>query len=118
MKIKIKLKDKEISLEAIEAGIFQRFRGLMFRNKEKAPILLFNMKKQYAIHSFFVFFDFITLWLDNKNRVLEWKIVKPFSPYEKSNAEFYKIIEIPINRRYHSLVTFIVGERFKKTNRL
>ena len=89
----------------------------MFRRREKSPILLFNLKKPIAIHSFFVFFPFLALWLDNKNNVVEWKIVKPFSIHEKSKKHFSSIIEIPLSRRYHYLVKFIVGmpsaERFK-----
>ena len=61
-----------------------------------------------------MFFDFLVLWLDERNNVVDFKIIKPFSVYEKSNKDFYKIIEIPVSRRYHSIVDVIVEERFKK----
>ena len=86
-------------------------RGLMFRFRETNAIL---MHSTGAIHSFFVFFPFLCLWLDKKNNVLDYKVVKPFSLRENSDKKFTKILEIPINRRYHSEVKFIVGETFKK----
>lgn len=95
-----------------------KFIGLMFSQREKAQILLFELKKPIGIHSFFVFFPFIALWLDDKNNVVEWKIVKPFLPYVKPDRNFSKIIEIPVSRRYYDEVKFVVGERFKKTSRL
>jgi|SRR3989344_8912961 len=97
--------------EIKEARGLMIFKGLMFSNKDNSKALLFNI--QGSIHSFFVFFPFLVLWLDNKNKILEWKIVKPFSIYEKSEKKFFKILEIPISRRYFKVVNFIVGERFK-----
>jgi uncharacterized membrane protein (UPF0127 family) len=116
--LEITLDGKKLSVEAVNTGFFQRFTGLMFKSKEKSQILLFDNADNYAIHSFFVFFDFLILWLDDKNKVVEWRIVKPFSVYEKSKKQFSRIIEIPINRRYYGIVNVVVGERFKKTYRL
>lgn len=110
----IKLNKRKIKLDVIEAGFFMKFRGLMFRSLENSCILLFDNASNIAIHSYFVFFDFLVLWLDRENNVVDWEVVKPFSVYEKSNKEFYKIIEIPVSRRYHSIVDVIVEERFKK----
>ena len=118
MDIKIILRDKEVDIEVKKVGFFAKFKGLMFSRREKSPILLFDNCKNTSIHSFFVFFPFLCLWLDNTYHVVGWKIVKPFSVYEKLNKPFSKIIEIPVNRRYHSIVSVIVGERFKKTYRL
>jgi uncharacterized membrane protein (UPF0127 family) len=118
MNIKIKLNNKKINLNVKKSGFLGKFRGLMFRSLEKSSILLFDNVNNVAIHSFFVFFPFLVLWLDEKNTIVEWKIVKPFSLYEKSNNHFSKIIEIPLNRRYHFIVDVIVGERFKKRRHL
>ncbi len=109
--MKLKLNNKYIEIKDIKksSGVI----GLMFSRREKAPILLFEKSKNLAIHSFFVFFPFLCLWLDDKNSVVEFKIVRPFSHYEKTSKDFSKIVEIPINRRHHNIVTFIVGERFK-----
>ena len=115
MKLKINLGGKKLIIDnVIETTFWLKFKGLMFRSKEKAPILLFNISRKEAIHSYFVFFKFLILWLDKDNNVVDWKVVKPFSLYEKSSHHFSKIIEIPISRRYFNIVKFIVGERFKK----
>ncbi len=113
MKVKIVFNKKSLKLKdfnEVKAG--GAFFGLMFYRREKAPILLFNMKS--SLHSFFVFFNFLVLWLDEKNKIVDWEVVKPFTFYINSKKNYSKIVEIPISRRYNSLVTFIVGERFKK----
>ncbi|MFA5993229.1 MAG: hypothetical protein WC796_05990 [Candidatus Pacearchaeota archaeon] len=117
--MKIKLQTGEsIEIPCRKVGFFGKFSGLMFSRREKAEVLLFDMKKPMAIHSFFVFFDFIAVWIDEKNTVVKWKIVKPWSPYEMPEKHFSKLIEIPISRRYHNIVALVVGERFKKEYRL
>ena len=106
--MKIKLGSKKINVKVKKSnGIC----GLMFRKIETSALLLNSDK---PIHSFFVFFPFLVLWLNDKNNVVEHKIVMPFSFYEKSKKKFSKIVEIPVSQRYHSVVKFIVGERFKK----
>ncbi len=113
MKARIKFKSKYLVLnECFEAKGFNIFRGLTFYRREKAPIMVFSFKS--SLHSFFVFFPFIVLWLDEKDNVVGWRIVKPFSFNIHLKKNYSKIIEIPISRRYHSIVNFIVGERFKK----
>ncbi len=110
--MKIKNGGRELDLDVREVSSFGIIRGLMFRRRKTSPILLFNLRSD--LHSFFVFFSFLVLWLDEKNNVVEWKIVKPFSFMINSKTKYSKIIEIPISRRYNSEVTFIVGKRFKK----
>ena len=113
--MRIKHNKKTIDIDnIIEANSWLKFRGLMFRSKKKAPILLFNTNKPMGIHSYFVFFSFLTLWLDKYNSVVDWKVVKPFKFYEKSDKPFSKILEIPLDEKYHSIVSFIDGETFKK----
>jgi len=109
-------KTLEIANVKLMKGL-NNIRGLMFRKKENSPALLFNLKNE-SIHSLFVFFDFLVLWLDDKNNVVDWKVVRPWRFHVKSDKEFSKILEIPVNRRYHSIVSFVVGERFKKNKRL
>ncbi len=91
-------------------------RGLMFRRKNNAPILLFE--NVGALHSFFVFFPFIALWLDKNNNVVDLKIVKPFTLIVKSEKKSKKIIEISINK-YHDDICYSLGvsRRGKHLNR-
>jgi len=113
-KLKIGLDGKHIIVKNVFLeDKLGKFIGLMFSEREKAPILLFEMKKPASIHSFFVFFPFIALWLDDKNHVVKWKIVRPFTFYVSCKGKFSKIIEVPISRRHYDIVKLIVGERFK-----
>jgi len=101
-----------------------KIRGLMFRRRETCPALLFESKKpvQFSIHSWYVLFPFLAVWLDDKNKILDKKIVKPFQLFIPSKKKFYKLVEIPFNKKYSSelllLGSFPVGERFKYTNGL
>jgi uncharacterized membrane protein (UPF0127 family) len=113
--MKILFKNKKIELKVKRLGLFGRFSGLMFKSNETGNLLFeFNHDVNMAIHSFFVSFDFIALWLDEKNRVVEWKIVKPFTVAVKPKKRFRKLIEIPFNNDNSKILRFFVGkERFK-----
>ncbi|MEM3113156.1 MAG: hypothetical protein QXI33_01905 [Candidatus Pacearchaeota archaeon] len=87
------------------------FRGLMFSSKDNSNALLFNIKS--GLHSLFVFYDFLVLWLDYKNKIVDFRIVKPFRFYINTDKEYSKILEVPISRRYSGIANFIVGEKFK-----
>jgi len=105
MKIKIGLSGKKINVEVREVSPFQSF-GLMFRTK-KCDNLLFDFKRKgkWAISAFFVFFPFLAVWLDEKNKVLEYKIVKPFTFSVQPKNKFAKLIEIPMNNANKELVS-------------
>ncbi|MEK6873760.1 MAG: hypothetical protein AABW91_02855 [Nanoarchaeota archaeon] len=108
--LKIFLNGKEIVVrDIIKANQFMKIKGLMFSIRENAFPILFETKNPLSIHSFFVFYEFLAIWLDDKNKVLDYKIVKPFSIREIAEKEFSKILEIPLNRRYYDVVNFIVG---------
>lgn len=109
MKLILKNKNKKIDLNVKKCGIFRKFCGLMFLSKEKSEALLFNFKKpkKIKIHSLFVFFPFVILWLDKDNKIINSKIVKPFEVSIGIKKNFSKIIEIPINKRYKKLLMFL-----------
>jgi uncharacterized membrane protein (UPF0127 family) len=105
MKIKINGKFFEIKNLKI-CNEFEKFSGLMFSSKKNARALLFSFKKptRLAIHSFFVFYPFLAIWLDDKNKIIKMSIIKPFNPIIKPKKSFLKLIEIPINEKYESFV--------------
>lgn len=102
-------KNKKIKIDVERCGSFGRVRGLMFCRRENAPaLLLFDFKKprRFAIHSWFVFFPFWAVWLDDKNKIVEEKIVKPFCFQVAPRKKFYKLVEIPLNKKYRNLIDF------------
>ena len=112
MLIGFEYKGKKISVNAKPCNWLQKFIGLMFSGGEKAEaLLLMDFKKPvtWGIHSFFVFFPFAAVWLDDKNRVVDLKIVKPFLPIVHSRRPFHKLVEIPINRKYREIIQFLDG---------
>ncbi len=112
MKIQIKTKNRKISLNVRKCCFFGRFRGLMFRNREKSEALLFelNKKKRLSLHSFFVFFPFLVLWLDDKNSVLDSRKCRPFEFRINSEKKFSRIIEIPLNNKNKQIWKLLVGD--------
>ena len=106
-------KGKKIIINARKCSLIMEAVGLMFSRKEKAEALLFDFsgRGEYYLHSFFVFFTFIALWLDGKNKIVELRIVRPFSFGIKPKKRFSKIVEIPINRRYKEIIKKLVGKR-------
>jgi uncharacterized membrane protein (UPF0127 family) len=111
--ITIKHKKKRIKLTAEDCNSFRKFSGLMFSRSEKAKILLFDFKRKQniAIHSFFVFYPFVAIWLDEKNKIVELKVVKPFKPYISSKKSAFKLIEIPINSKNNRILSLLCVTR-------
>ncbi len=114
-KISFDYKNKKISLDVRVCSFFGRFSGLMFKKRQSAQALLFEFRnpEKIKIHSFFVFFPFIAVWLDKKERVLSIKKVRPFriSVSVPEGKSFSKLIEIPFNSKYSGITEFLVGER-------
>ncbi len=109
-KIILNYKGKKFNLELKEMkGVFRKGTGLMFCRRENAKALLFCFKKPIALafHSFFVFFDFIAIWLDKEDKILEVKKIKPWKADIKLGKKFVKLIEIPINERYKEIIKLL-----------
>jgi len=111
-KIGLEFKNKKISLNVFECNEFEKFTGLMFSQRQDARALLFDFKKssRISLHSFFVFFPFVAIWLDDKNKIIDLKLIKPFKLGVSPKKPFYKIIEIPANKKYNSLKKLLVGD--------
>ena len=109
--MRIKFNNREFEVDDVEnaESFFQKVRGLTFRRKDRSNALLFNY--QGGLHSFFVFFHFIVLWLDDKNNMVDFKVASPFSLSIYTRKKFSKILEIPINGKYSDIVNFIVGRK-------
>jgi len=108
MLIGLNYKNKKINLEVHICK--WKFLGLMFARREKAKALLFDFKRlrRISIHSWLVFFDFVAVWLDDKNKIIEVRVVKPFSFSICPKKSFSKLVEIPVNKRYRRQVKLLV----------
>ncbi len=113
----LRYKKKTINLEVHKVSEFKKGIGLMFSRRKKAKILLFEFKKptKLKIHSLFVSFPFLAIWLDKRNSILEKKIIKPWQIAIKPKKYFYKLIEIPINNKNRKILkTLVDNKKFKK----
>lgn len=110
--VSFRFKGRKISVAAKECRGIRKFIGLMFKQGQKANALIFSFEKpvRIKIHSFFVFFPFLAVWLDDRNNVVDLKSVKPFSLIISSKKRFSKLIEIPINNRYSKEIKLLVGD--------
>jgi uncharacterized membrane protein (UPF0127 family) len=112
-KIILDFGNKKIPLEAHVARGFGRFVGLMFSRKEKAKILLFEFSKpvRLAIHSLFVFFPFIAIWINDEGKIAEIRKVKPFSFHVCPQKSFLSFVEVPLSEENKKVIVDI--EKFK-----
>jgi len=101
MKFCFKYKRKKVCLDVEKCGGARMGVGLMFKLRNTSA-LLFGFKKPFekAIHSFFVFFPFVGVWLDDKNQVVEVRLVRPFTLKCKPKKKFTRLVEIPISSKY------------------
>lgn len=110
--MKIKYGSKKIDVSVHRVSFVGRFTGLMFRGRNTNNLLFdFKKKTKIAIHSVFVFFSFLAVWLDEDNNVLEFKVVRPFEFYICPKKYFFRFIEVPINDKNKEIIEFFVGER-------
>lgn len=109
MKIKIDLDGRKIEIPGV-VRCDNKAVGLMLSTKEHPPLLFeFSSPGYWSIHSLLVFYPFVAIWI-NGSRVVDCKVVKPFTLSVKPEAVFDKLIEIPINEQNKELVEIIVGK--------
>ena len=101
---------KNIEIEAKECiSLWSRFRGLMFKGENtEALVFIFKKPTKISIHSFFCH-EFIAVWLDDKNKVMEIKKVESWKLNITPNKKFIRLIEIPINEKYKEIVKILIG---------
>lgn len=108
MRFCFKYKRRKICLEVEKCMGARMGIGLMFKLRNTSALLFgFNRPFTRAIHSFFVFFPFFAVWLDDKNRVVEARVVKPFTFRYKSKRKFTRLVEIPISSKYKEQLEII-----------
>ncbi|MCA9487815.1 MAG: DUF192 domain-containing protein [Nanoarchaeota archaeon] len=110
-KIKIDFKDKKkySSLTVKKVPWWYEGIGLMFSRKRSAEAMLFSFRKpkRMAIFSLFIPFDFLAVWLDEKNEIIEKRVVSPGEFNVLPSRKFVKLIEIPINGKYDEVLELL-----------
>ncbi len=111
-KVSFIYKGRRFHITARKCGMFSRFLGLMFSPREKSETLLFEFQKpvNLSIHSFFVFFPFIAVWVDENGKIAEIKKVKPFTLSVRTKKSWKKLLEIPVNKKNYEKVKLLVGD--------
>src|SRR3989344_4352358 len=114
MNIRINFKGKKVDIKVRRCGLFRKAFGLMFRSRNTENLLFeFNKDVNITLTAMFVFFPFFVLWMDEKNRLLESRIVRPFTSVIHAKSKFRKFVELPLNNENIALINFLVGkERF------
>ena len=106
------LRQKGIDISVKKVGFFGKLFGLMFRTQETGNLLFtFRKNSSTSLHSFFVFFNFLVLWLDDKNNVVDMRMVSPFTFSVSTAKNFSKIVEIPSNFKNKEIIRFFDGKR-------
>lgn len=107
-------KGKKISIPAKKTNFITKGTGLTFKTRN-TPNLLFEFGKdvtwQGNLTSLFVFFPFLALWLDSKNRVIDHKVINPFLLTIKQKKRFRRILELPINEGNKGLIVRFIGKK-------
>jgi uncharacterized membrane protein (UPF0127 family) len=97
---------KKFKVETKKMGFFGKFIGLMFKSSSTKNLLFeFDRNVGLPIHSFFVFFPFLAIWVDGKDKVIDFKFVRPFCFSVKPKKDFRKLIELPINEKNEKIIS-------------
>lgn len=106
----IKKEGRKIDIGKVKkVNWFGKVVGLMFCRRERADSLLFEFKRltKMKIHSHFVFFPFLAIWLDKDDEILALKEVKPFKINVGIRKSYSKLLEIPINNKNKYLLEVV-----------
>jgi len=115
MKVKLNYKRKKIEFEVDRAEGIKKFTGLMLKKPNTNALLFeFENETRQAIHSFFCP-DFLALWLDKNNKIIEYKLILGNKLSVRPKKKFTKLLEIPLNKKYSTLVNFFITSKEKPT---
>src|SRR3989344_5667011 len=110
MRTNISFRKRKISLNVKKLSAFGRLTGLMFRTQSTENLLFsFSENTDTEFHYFFVFFPFLMLWLDEKNNVIEWRLIRLFSKIKSPKKKFRNVVEIPCNPKNEKIIKIFVG---------
>jgi len=103
---------RNVDVDVDRVGFFGKIFGLMFRSKKTRSLLLeFGREERWKIHSCFVFFDFLAVWLDSDDKIVGIRKMRPFEFCVGPEKKFRKLVEIPFNERNKEIINLLVGKR-------
>ena len=106
--MEILIGDEKVVVRSV--GNLGKISGLMFRGRETDNLLFeFRKKGFHSIHSYFVFFPFLAVWLDGSD-VVGCGVVKPFRFSVVPKKKFDKLVEIPLNKDNREIVKVLVDK--------
>lgn len=83
----------------------------MFKTKETESLIFdFSDSEYFGIHSYFVFFRFLAVWLDEKNNLIHSQIVPPFTFLIRAPQKSHRLLEIPLNGKNRKFMRFFDGK--------
>lgn len=108
MKFSVNINGRKIEIAGVEICKNKAI-GLMFSSRKHSPLLFeFGSPGKWSIHSFFVPYSFVAIWIKEK-KVIDYKVVKPFTLSVAPKEEFDTLLEIPINENNKEVVDILVG---------
>lgn len=108
MKARITLNSKSIEFPIERCSSWSKFKGLMF-SANHLPLLIEIKNK--PIHSMFVFYPFLAIWLNDESKIVDYKLVHPFTSSVMPQSDFTKIIEIPYKNEFKNIVDELLGQK-------
>jgi len=96
MIVRIEYKGKKIVVKNVMKcqSFYSKLRGLMFRKDLNPLLFIFKRPTRMSIHSFFVKRKFLAIW-SLKNKVIDVKIIEPYTLSVRPKKEFDMLLEIP-----------------------
>ncbi len=110
--LQLNYKHRALKLNVHEVSSLGKYSGLMFHSSSTQPLLFdFGKNVNMVLHSWFVFFPFLVLWLDEDMKILDFRVVHPFTFLIKSRKAFQYVLEVPLHEKYYDFFRFFVGNR-------
>ncbi|MCX6748637.1 MAG: hypothetical protein NT076_03450 [Candidatus Pacearchaeota archaeon] len=85
----------------------KKFTGLMFKKPDTNALLFEELG---SIHSFFCP-DFLAIWLDDENKIVDYKLITSGKPNIKPDKPFAKLLEVPLNEKYSEVTKFFLDQK-------
>ena len=74
-------------------------KGLMFKKNPEPLVFVLNKEKKIAINSLFCKVDFMALWFDKDEKLIDAKLIKPGQLKILPKKSFKTLVEIPMINR-------------------